>query len=55
MAESDTTDLAESLKKQGNVCFKEKRWEDAKGFYTRAIETGGTKVAVYHNNRATTE
>jgi len=57
MADSldEVTALANKFKDQGNACFKEKRWEDAKQFYTKAIETGGAKVAVYHNNRATVE
>jgi len=57
MADSvdEVTALANKFKDQGNACFKEKRWADARTFYSRAIETGGAKVAVYHNNRATVE
>lgn len=52
---SKVTDPAE-CKKLGNTLFKDGNYEDAIGWYSRAIElseaNGGDDVAVYYTNRA---
>lgn len=52
MMMSAKADLFESLKAHGNESFKAKLYEDAKLFYTRAIEVKGDEAVAYTNRAA---
>jgi len=52
---NEVNPVGEQMKQQGNIHFKKKDYERAREFYTKAIETGGKNLPIYHNNRATVQ